>query len=685
MEWPIRPTMTNYVTRFGEDCHLPQFPTSVLKWGAMQGERLLKTLGIETRLQLSVTVCVLALIVVTPLGGSGGAPPVFFIYRTLLLVLTILCAFGSRNASLRISPDFIALVVVELLLMLISTLRIQGSHFESFYLWYRHAFYACAFLALAFYSRYQSARWKGLVLGAVVAVNIAHLVPDLVTRRLPVAAFSNNPNYFGTFLLIGLAGTLAVVVFGTATRWRIISAAAAALLIFGITQTSSRGATLAAAFVGLAAAIRAGSRIPRHVWLFIGLLGLVMIVVASPFLIGKFLDRGEQDPYNYARTQIWMNSAQIIAGSPVLGVGFGQYFNVSKRFAFPVEGPVARYLKRAQIAHSEYLQYAAEIGIPGAVLLFGLLSNLVYLAWKRAQYCWPEYRCFHEAALLTAIGIGTHAIVDNCFTIPVTVSGLAVLALADVLPAEKKTAKRRQWSSRWIAAAAAALAVIYVHSTVIPALGLNYNERGHQAFDRFDYKTSEQMHLKAVAIVPEQPLFLDNLGMVYLQQFAETKEPRYLELARTYFARAIASSPQSLDPHIHMETVLIRKLTGTPEQDRDLHKLIIQNDSELLQIDPYIPFARKNLAEALYQLGQRERAFEEIRKAIAYEPNYVPGYLQIAAWYRESGNKRESERWENTAVAIVTKYRDFKPKEAYEGILLGRPESSWLHLKNTMK
>lgn len=644
---------------------------------------MFKRLGIETPLQFAITICVLTLILVTPLGGSGGAPWVFFVYRTLLVVITLLCAISARREDLKIAPGFLMLVAIDILLMLVSTLRIPGSHFEGLYLWYKHAFFVCAFLSLAFYSRYQAARWRGLLLGTVVFGNVIHLMPDLLRHRVVVSSFSNNANYFATFLLIGMAVCVAVVVFGTGIALRVTAGGVGALLLFGITQTWSRGATLAALFLGLVAAVRAGNRIPRHVWLFIGLVAMVMVIVASPFLVGKFLDRGERDPYNYARTKIWMNSLQIIAQYPILGAGFGQYFNVSKRFAFPVEGPVARYLKRAQIAHSEYLQWAGEVGIPATVLLLSLLSYLMYLAWRRAKTCWPEYRVFQEAALLTVAGVGTHALVDNCWTIPVSASSLVVLATADLLPLRKKEARSRKPEGRRFRLLAPGfwllVVVIYVYSTMYPAIGLYYNDAGHKAFDRADFETAERMHLKAVAVVPDQPLFLDNLGMVYLQQFADTKDDRMLDLARIYFRRSITASHQSLDPHIHMETVLIRTLTGDRERDLETHRQIVENDSELLQIDPYIPFTRKNLAEALYQLGERERAFKEVQKAIVYEPNYVPGYLQLAAWSAESGNSAESQRYTDQAIAIITKHRDFKPQEAYEGILLGRPEASWIH------
>ncbi|PYS54324.1 MAG: hypothetical protein DMG13_08750 [Acidobacteria bacterium] len=639
---------------------------------------MLKTLGIETRLQLAITICVVALVFVSPLGGSGGAPPVFFTYRTLLLVITVLCTIGSLRQDFRISPVFLSLIAVNIVLALISVLRIPGSHFSGMYLWYRHTFFISAFLALALYSRYQSARWRGTLLGTVVFVNLIHLVPDLLLNRRPVAGFStNNANYFATFMLIGMAASLAVVIFGTKPAWRIAAAVSGSLLLFGIIQTASRGATLAAVLVAVVAAIRSGNRVPRRVWMFAGLAALVGIVATSPYLVGKFLDRGEIDPYNYARTQVWMSSLRIIAEKPLLGSGFGEYYNVSKRFAFPVEGLVARYLKRAQIAHSEYLQYAAETGVPATVLLLSLLGYLIYLAWKRAENSGAEYRCFHEAAIFTAVGIGTHALVDNCWTIPVTASGLVVLSLADFLPLRQRS-RAALWTTPRVAFAGVGLAALYLYSTVIPALGLYYNDTGHQAFDRANFNEAERYHLKAVAIVPDHPLFLDNLGMVYLQQYADTKDKTMLSLAGYYFAQAIARGPRILDPHIHMETVLIRSLTWNREQDQETCKRLIENNTRLLAIDPFIPFARKNMADAFYQLGQPERAFQELRKAIEYEPNYVPGYLQFGVWYNQLGNKNESDRYTSQAVQIVNKYREFHPREPYEGILLARPEGSWL-------
>src|SRR5262245_29128922 len=92
---------------------------------------VLDRLGIETRLQFIITACVVSLIAVTTLGGSGGAPWVFFTYRTLLVLIAILCAIGARAAEFRICRIFLAGIGVVFAIVLIQIQRIPGSHFEA--------------------------------------------------------------------------------------------------------------------------------------------------------------------------------------------------------------------------------------------------------------------------------------------------------------------------------------------------------------------------------------------------------------------------------------------------------------------------------------------------------------------------------------------------------------------------
>ena len=626
----------------------------------------------KTRLHLAITACVVALIIVTTLGANDTTHPIFFVYRTLLVSIALLCTIGALREEYRISPAYFGVVVTLFLLMLVSVLRIGGSHFEGFVLWYRYASFGYAFVSLAIYAHYQSARWKGFLLLIPAAAGIAYLVPDILMRRSRVVGFSpNNPDYFATFLLIGVAIGSAGAIFDPNRRRQLMWAIAVGFMLYGIIRTDSRGATLASIAIFILAAKRAGKRVPRRVWLFVGLSGLLAAVVFGPSLIAKFLDFNKSNPYNYARLQIWRSSLNLIAEKPILGVGFGQFIHASKRFNFPLEGHIARYLIRAGIAHSEYLQHMAELGIPAAMLLFSVLGYSVYLAAKQSKAVEPEARWIHEAAVFVVTGVGVHALVDNCWTIPVTASSLVALSLGGSLPLVPRKAPL-QWRPLRSAVVFVIIITVYIHSVAVPSLGFYYNQRGHEAAYRGDFKSAEQFHRTAIQIVPDDPEFLQDLGLLFMQ-FSKPAERTSLNSAREYLARAIAARPQSVELRIHMENALVESLSGEIHSDDDLQKTIIENDSQLLQIDPYLPFQRRNLATAYYNLGQRRRAFEELHRAIEYEPNYVPGYLTMAAWYAEHGDTAESRRYEALALSIVNKYRDVRPADIYEATLLGRP------------
>ena len=139
------------------------------------------------------------------------------------------------RADQRIRPIFLAGIGLVLTLMLLAVLRIRGSHFEGLYLWYKYAFFTCAFLSLANYARTQSAKWKGLFLAIIVVVDLSHLLPDLILRRAQVVGFShNNANYFATFLLIRLAVAISVAVFATDRLWRALATVSGAVILFGV-------------------------------------------------------------------------------------------------------------------------------------------------------------------------------------------------------------------------------------------------------------------------------------------------------------------------------------------------------------------------------------------------------------------------------------------------------------------
>jgi tetratricopeptide (TPR) repeat protein len=363
----------------------------------------------------------------------------------------------------------------------------------------------------------------------------------------------------------------------------------------------------------------------------------------------------------------------MILEHPLTGVGLRQYYYEAKRFSPAVEGTVARYGRWPNIAHSEYLQTAAEIGIPLSLLLFGLAGYPLVLAWRRSRTVAAENRVFQEAALLAGVGLGLHALVDNNWTVPVLAAGLAVISQADLLP-YRGLRLFPVWSPAWRVAAAACFVIVWVESALAPSIGFYFNEKGHEAFVAQDMERAERLHRYALAVLPGHPVLVDNLGMVYFDRFMTTRQANDLDRAEALFSRAIAANPRHDLPAGHLEKVLFQRLTGDLQRDQPIHARIIETDLHILKRDPFNALVRKNLAEAFYNSGQRERAYKELHRALECEPNYVPAYLRLADWYREDGRLDESERYRKRAIDVVVHYQNNPASEPFEAILLGRPQ-----------
>jgi tetratricopeptide (TPR) repeat protein len=324
------------------------------------------------------------------------------------------------------------------------------------------------------------------------------------------------------------------------------------------------------------------------------------------------------------------------------------------------------------IAHSEYLQYAAEVGLPTALLLVAMAAYLFNRAARNASLAGVTDRAIQEAAILSAAGIGSHALIDNNWTVPVMAAGLVVFSLADSLP-------RRKWGLNLVFPRRAAVAglimaglMLYMHSTFIPWLGLHFIHAGHRERLAGNLEAAESLSRMGVAVIPDHPGFLDTTGTLYLDMYKSTREEKYLEFADHFLASANAAAPNADEPRRHLEMALIERLTGNPLDDILVHRRIAEVDRDLLRIDPFDPFIRRNLAEALHNSGFAEEAEQELTHTIEIEPNFVPGYLRLAEWCELRGDTDRARSLRERAEAITALFENVEATERYEALLLGR-------------
>jgi O-antigen ligase len=181
----------------------------------------------------------------------------------------------------------------------------------------------------------------------------------------------SQPNQLGSFCALALL--LAVgLIFGARTRRvRLLVAAAAAVIFTGLILSFSRGAWIGTAVGTLYLLLR----LPQARR---ALVAISVPVVAVVVLTGSYASARPElqvvklraaaitarSPYDQ-RSAIWAEAAREVRDSPLTGVGPANFPVASTRAASASSTVAARH------AHNIWLNWAAEAGIPAALLLIG--------------------------------------------------------------------------------------------------------------------------------------------------------------------------------------------------------------------------------------------------------------------------------------------------------------------------
>ena len=219
--------------------------------------------------------------------------------------------------------------------------------------------------------------------------------PELSKR---VFSTWENPNILAGYL--DIVACIAVGLIGVLQRgWRIL-----AILLFVATlaclgMTYARGACL------VVAVVLAGYGALRD-WRI--LLGIVVIgagaLLLDPVLADRLLSVFTRvDTSSEMRIAFWESTIAMVMDHPFLGIGWGMYFMVYPEYDFYLQGAPVQIVH----AHNMYLNYAAEIGIPGALSFLWFFFGSLVLALRVPHKTppWEAVLAAHEHAWKTVADV----------------------------------------------------------------------------------------------------------------------------------------------------------------------------------------------------------------------------------------------------------------------------------------
>ena len=496
-----------------------------------------------------------------------------------------------------------------------------------------------------------------VVAGAWVFISTAGrwVAPTLFENIVPKEGFFANQNiaagYLGMALIVALLRMLRqekVNFF-----WFLI-----VLLGWGVTQ--SRGAFLAMVVVVVVYAVLNTREIEQTLgrwksnqwWKFAIIVFLA--ACASVPMVNRIFHALDMDPRAYFRIDVWLSAIHMVMAQPLWGFGPGTFGDV-----YPIYRSGSLWNTVTGFAHNEYLQVAAECGLPALLLtlllLWFLLSNFKKSFFGKSAFKTISLQAqTAEFAFYIVLFEAVHNFVD--FTLHdwshrLVLLGFLTFALKkDAVQEDIKVSLKFSSRAQVIGGSALLLMVLWV-------LGIGAYKDYLSQINYFKSALSLQIGAldqgeiyadKSIGFRPNNMYPWNSLGAIEDARAGLTQAPaereKHFALAKKDFDQAASLSPYSLE--IQENEILDLAKRGRLEDAMDLEKKLIEKA-------PEDPSHYLGLSMILLKLHRPQEALLPVQQALDIDDYFVPACLLKAQILEALGKKEEALKTYTQAQSIL--------------------------------
>jgi O-antigen ligase len=421
-----------------------------------------------------------------------------------------------------------------------------------------------------------------------------------------------------------------------------------ALLLVAWGATESRGSLVAMVVtvvlylvLNMARVEKVLSSWGRVQWSLFG--GAVLFLAASVYVtVNRLLNAESIDPRAYFRIDIWISSLRMVQSQPLFGFGPGTYGDI-----YPYYRPAYFWNTTNPFAHNEFLQVAAECGLPALVVVLLLLWALGRKLFPRmtktpAREAGPSLR-IGELAFYLVLFETLHNMVD--FTFHEWSHRLVLLAFTTYALGEGRregevnAALRFTAPAAWVVAVASLLFFTWslgvggfrdYLSRIYDVESVLWQQRGDDA-------RSEAYALRSLSLRPNNENPWNSLGAIEdgRGKSAHSREERdkHFTLADEYFRKAVESSPYAEQPKVNQIQSLINRGQWTPA---------LELQKRLLAEGPLVPNHFTGLGFIYLKMGRPKEAVGPAQQCIDQFPYFLPGYFTKAQALEALGRRVEA-------------------------------------------
>jgi O-antigen ligase len=372
---------------------------------------------------------------------------------------------------------------------------------------------------------------------------------------------------------------------------------------------------------------------------------VLFLGVSVSLMVNRLLNAEAIDPRSYFRLDVWLSTLEMIRAQPLFGFGPGTYGDV-----YPYYRPVIFWNTSNPFAHNEFLQVAAECGLP-ALLLVVLLLGALLNAFRPVGGSRPTHRLLiargstAEFAFYLLIFEALHNCVDFTFhewSHRLVLLGFVTFALREKgnegpMAAELRFSRPSYWGM---------VAVIFLF--ILWALGVGAARDGFSRFydlesvlaqNRGDWVAADRFARKSLALRSNNDDAWNSLGAVEdyrgLTATSPEEKQKHFDLADEDFQKALQYAPLSEEPKTNRIQSLIQR--GRWSQALELQK-------KLAEEGPLVPTHFTELGRMYLKLGRAKEAVGPAQQAIDRFPYFLPAYFVKAQALEAMGRRMDALR-----------------------------------------
>ncbi|GEM_PF-2308777 len=358
---------------------------------------------------------------------------------------------------------------------------------------------------------------------------------------------------------------------------------------------------------------------------FVLLILLLLIILGIDPIIERFETLENPQLAGIGRLEYWKGSLAMIQNYPIFGTGLGTYSTV-----FPIYQ--TSYVNQLFVthAHNDYLELAAETGIPGFTIFALMILSffIVIIKLSKSQHD-RGLKIIAISILSSILSLSIHSFTDFNFHIPSNVILFAVLgAIAFNAASGENSAihfKLIHLSSLQIRIFRIALSVVALSIIVLSVssfTGYNYLRKAQKLKQKKEYPEAILMLTKARFFDSNNPQVYAELGDIYWFQAQSSLDNVLKDSLKA----------QSLDQYEHaISRVSVQSYYYTRKafilQDLQKYDESIFMFRKAKDLMPTKAYTRFNLANALYANKNIDEAKNEYKQSLLISDEFLNSSL----------------------------------------------------------